>query len=128
MKKLLPGQYARILFEITDGKTGKTLEAAVRTYADFLKRRRAVSRLPAIITAFFAWSDRASGKKQLSVVSARTISKESHALIEKKFGGEITTSDIDTEKIGGFIVRDGDTVYDGSIRNQLERLKLEIRN
>jgi ATP synthase F1 delta subunit len=46
--------------------------------------------------------------------------------LAKKYEKFKTEYYIDDELIGGIIIFDGDKVYDGSIRNQLERMREQI--
>jgi F-type H+-transporting ATPase subunit delta len=72
-----------------------------------------------------------SGIRQAEIVTARELSaEESKALVEevgKLAGAKIDASfKLDTAILGGTVVRIGSTVYDGSVRGRLDRLKEEL--
>jgi len=47
-----------------------------------------------------------------------------HAMLSKSYGKEVLLeSDVDPELIGGLIIQIGNTVWDGSVRNHLDRLR-----
>lgn len=68
------------------------------------------------------------GIRQVEIVTARALSdgesKELVAGVGKLAGGKIEASfKLDASILGGTVVRIGSTVYDGSVRGRLERLK-----
>lgn len=68
------------------------------------------------------------GIEQAEIATARALSDAEQATliaeIGKAFGAKIEASfKLDTTILGGAVVRIGSTVYDGSVRGRLERLK-----
>jgi len=123
MKKLLPKQYAKILHELADGRTGKELSEAVAVFAGFIKKQRVVSRLPHIIEAFEVYAKEKQGIQSLSITSAQKLSDALVKKIADTFGKntEVETSE-DAALIGGVVVRNGNTIFDGSVKTQIEQL------
>jgi len=68
------------------------------------------------------------GIRQVEIVTARDLSKEEREALSvevaKLAGSKIDASfKLDTTILGGTVVRIGSTVYDGSVRGRLDRLK-----
>ena len=75
--------------------------------------------------------DRLSGLIEVSVILGSRLGVEQRsALIEKLslYSGKTVRLKINTDSTiqGGFIAKLGDTVFDGSIKTQLERMKLQL--
>ena len=69
-----------------------------------------------------------SGISQAEIVTARKLSAEDRKMlvteVGKLAGGRVdATFRIDEAILGGTVVRIGSTVYDGSVRGRLDRLK-----
>jgi F-type H+-transporting ATPase subunit delta len=68
------------------------------------------------------------GISQAEIVTARALNEEERATLEvgaaKLAGGKVEASfRLDPTVLGGAVVRIGSTVYDGSVKGRLERLK-----
>ena len=91
-----------------------------------LKNQR-LSDLAAINERFARVLDERAGVVSAQVSSARPLGADSKGLIEQNLRG-ITGHDVrvdfvvDETLIGGIVTRIGSTIYDGSIKNQLEEL------
>jgi len=84
--------------------------------------------LPQIIVQFFLLRDEHLGIVHVDVKAATELSKEQFDNIQRRF--ETITSkkvrisfNLDTLVKGGFVARVGDTVFDGSVRRQLELMR-----
>ncbi|HEV2704524.1 MAG TPA: ATP synthase F1 subunit delta [Pyrinomonadaceae bacterium] len=72
--------------------------------------------------------DRRSGTVSAQVTTARPVPPQEQEALRARLG-ELTRSnvrlqfDVDESLIGGIVTRIGSTVYDGSVRNQLEQIK-----
>jgi F-type H+-transporting ATPase subunit delta len=109
---------------------------ASRTLRNFLfvvidQRRMAL--LPEIQQAFEAQLDELQGVARASVVSARDLKegekKQLQAALERLSGRRVEAHyDRDPALIGGAVVRVGSTIYDGSVRSQLERLRVRLES
>ena len=82
----------------------------------------------AVIAAYRAEQQERQGIRQVEVVTARVLDEASRARLAagaaKLAGGRIEASfREDAEILGGAVLRIGSTVYDGSLRGRLERLK-----
>ncbi|MBI2619380.1 MAG: ATP synthase F1 subunit delta [Ignavibacteriales bacterium] len=81
-----------------------------------------------ILVQFFQMRDERLGIVGVEIKSAVKLSKEQSEQIRKRFEG-VTKKDvrlafsIDKQLKGGFMARLGDTVFDGSVKRQLELLR-----
>jgi len=56
-----------------------------------------------------------------------TISSELVANLKRKYGGDLTTEFVvNPQLLGGLRIRVGNDVWDGTVRNRLERLQQEL--
>ncbi len=107
-----------------------------RTTANFLRvllRNSRLTDLGAINKRFDAVLEERSGKIAAQVTSARELSdaqkSELKDNLEKLTGKAVTLNfDINEEIIGGVVTRIGSTVYDSSVKTQLENLKEQLVN
>lgn len=84
-----------------------------------------------ILTEYHAVADEQSGLVEAEVTSAHDLNADDRAelesQVEKLAGGRVrTTYRQDAALLGGAVVRIGSTVYDGSIRAQLQQLKQRL--
>jgi F-type H+-transporting ATPase subunit delta len=105
-----------------------------RTTANFLKvllRNSRLTELPEINDKFAAVLDERRGITSASVTSARELSEAEKAELKEnlqKMTGKVVNLqfEIDENVIGGAVTRLGSTVYDGSVKTQLETLKQQM--
>ena len=103
----------------------------VRNFLYVVIDHRRIHELTSIVEAFAAVLDQHLGYVRADVSSARELTESQQAgiaeqlsrLSGKKAKLKFTT---DAELLAGVLARAGSTVYDGSARGQLERLKREV--
>lgn len=84
--------------------------------------------LPDIARKFFALRDEKLGIVNVGIRASTELSKEQQKTIQKRFE-DITRKtvrlnvSVENELKGGFLARVGDTVFDGSVKRQLELLR-----
>lgn len=122
MPKLLPRQYAKILYAVTN--EAKDLPAAVTSFANFLKRRRATKKLPIIITEFLNVVREKQGILNVKVTTARAMSENKIIeLVKKVFDSDVAVeTNVDEGIVGGMILETTTHRYDASVKNQLHQL------
>ncbi|MGA2350396.1 MAG: ATP synthase F1 subunit delta [Terracidiphilus sp.] len=81
-----------------------------------------------VVAAYRAEMQERQGIRQVEIVTARELSEQDRsglvAGVGKLAGAQVqATFKLDTSILGGTVVRIGSTVYDGSVRGRLERLK-----
>lgn len=107
------------------------LSEGVRNFIYILTDNRRVAALPEITAAFEAELNAREGIAEAAVTSARELSaaerKEIVAALERKTGKRIQAQfALDAALLGGAVVQIGSTIYDGSIREQLNRLRAQL--
>ena len=120
--------------KVLDGLLAKTRPS--KTTANFLKVMLGNGRLTElghINTRFAAVLEERSGNVVAKITSARELSASEKTELEtnlEKLTGKQIKPDfiIDNGIIGGVVTQIGSTVYDGSVRTQLENLKEELVN
>lgn len=103
------------------------VSSTTANFLNVLLRNQRLGALQEINRRFALVLDDKAGVVSAEVTSARPIPDSSKAVIEenlKGITGKAVRIDFRTDEslIGGLITRIGSTVYDGSIRNQLEEL------
>lgn len=107
-----------------------------RTTANFLRvllRNSRLTELREINERFASVLEERSGAVLAQVTSARELSdaqkSELKSNLEKLTSKRVNLQfDLDEDLIGGVVTRIGSTVYDGSVKTQLENLKEELVN
>jgi len=111
-----------------------TRSRVLPTTASFLKvllRNQRLSEIGEVNKRFALILDQRAGLVAAEVTTARPISAESVQALQGKLtsvtGKQVRlTFATDQELIGGMIVRVGSTVYDGSVRNQLDQVERQL--
>jgi F-type H+-transporting ATPase subunit delta len=104
------------------------LQKELRNLIAVLINNGRIGQVSEVASAWRALVQQQSGVRPAEIVTARELgAKERDALaaeISKLAGAQISaTYKIDPAILGGTVVRIGSTVYDGSVRGRLERLK-----
>ena len=107
------------------------LAPTVRNFVQTLVDHGRMEMLPAIQQAFHGELNNRLGIAEAEVVSARELSaaekKQLTAALERRTGKKIEARFRgDASLVGGMVVRVGSTVYDGSVREQLTRLREQL--
>ncbi len=104
------------------------------TTANFLRlllKNQRLPELPEVNAKLSQVLDERAGVVSAEILSARPVSDGIKASLDEKLG-QVTgkrirlSFDIDEMLLGGIVTRIGSTIYDGSVRNQLERLAEEL--
>ena len=104
------------------------------TTSNFLRtllKNQRLSDLPEVNAKLVQILDERSGIVSAEITSARPVSDSARTLLEEKLA-EMTgkkarlTFATDESLLGGIVTRIGSTVYDGSVKNQLSRLREEL--
>jgi F-type H+-transporting ATPase subunit delta len=89
-----------------------------RNYVDILKNYRRLLRLE---------RDKRRARIETASDVESTISSELVANLKRKYGGDLTTEFVvNPQLLGGLRIRVGNDVWDGTVRNRLERLQQEL--
>lgn len=104
------------------------LPKLLRNFMAVLIDHRRVAQLPEILREFEAEINDRLGLAEADITTARVLGASERKQLEKKIA-ELVGKTIkanyatDTKVLGGVVIRVGSTIYDGSVRGQLERLK-----
>ncbi|HZQ90833.1 MAG TPA: ATP synthase F1 subunit delta [Terriglobales bacterium] len=105
-----------------------TLSKPVRNFVAVIIGHRRISLLPDIERELRAELDRRSGITEAEVVTARELGEDERMVLELNIAGETgtrvrATYRVNADLLGGAVVRVGSTIYDGSVRGQLQKIK-----
>ena len=103
----------------------------LRNYLFVIVDQRRAGMLPEIEQAFSALLDARQGITQAAVTSAADLTAKERAELDAalaKLTGQKVQAQFNTDAalIGGVVVRIGSTIYDGSLRAQLDRLRARM--
>jgi F-type H+-transporting ATPase subunit delta len=125
----VPVDQKRAVLDAIAKKLG--LSKSVRNFVAVLLDRRRIAQFSSIIRQYEQEMNERLGITEAEVISFRELSASEKRSIETKIAevtGKQVRAHYQTEAaiLGGAIVRVGSTVYDGSVRGQLERLKEKL--
>jgi F-type H+-transporting ATPase subunit delta len=108
------------------------MSKTVRNFIALIARHERLHQLGEMVAAFADLADESAQVVEAEVVSAHPLTDASRQLLEQQIGklagGQKVRASYseDPTLLGGAVLRLGSTVYDGSIRAQLERLKQRL--
>ncbi len=118
----------KVIAEVA-GKMG--LDVAVRNFVYLVVDHRRTEILPEIEEAFFSELNERVGIVDAEVTSAHELNddekRQLRSVLEQRTGKKVEARfQIDGALLGGAVVRLGSTIYDGSVRDQLKRLREQL--
>ena len=107
------------------------LRREVRNFLAVLLRHDRMSAVGEIVAAYRAEVDRRQGISNVEVISARRLDADERSQMEQQVARLAGTQvralfREDNGLMGGAVVRIGSTIYDGSVRGRLDRMKQEL--
>lgn len=132
--KITAKQYAQSLYESLKDKTEVEIKSSIHNFVGILAKNNNLKLSSEIMTAFREIWDQEEGQLDVELSSARTLNKDSKETILDYLKERLGVSRINlTEKIvpsliGGFILRYGSRIIDGSLKNNLFKLRNKISN
>jgi F-type H+-transporting ATPase subunit delta len=119
--------------KVLDAIAGEAgMSTPVRNFIAVIAHHQRLHELRAMVVAYAGVADESSSVAEASVVSARPIDRQNRELLEgtiSRMTGRRqvhATYSEDASLLGGAVVTVGSTVYDGSIRAQLQQLKTRL--
>ena len=105
----------------------------VRNFLAVILEHHRLGDMDEILTAYCEVADEHSGAAEATITSARALNADDRAQleaqVEKLAGARVRASYAeDASLLGGAVVQIGSTIYDGSVRAQLQRLKRKLVN
>ena len=118
----------KVIAEVT-GKMG--LDVAVRNFIYLVVDHRRTEILPEMEEAFLSELNERLGIEDAEVTSAHELNddekRQLRTVLEQRTGKKVEARfQIDGALLGGAVVRLGSTIYDGSVRDQLKRLREQL--
>ena len=107
-------------------------EQNVKNFLKLLVERNRIDVVSAIIDNFYGFYNEANKIAAATVYSVRELSEEEQNKLEASFKEQLNKESVsinnivDPSILGGMRIRVGNTIYDGSISNKLNRLKQNI--
>ncbi len=126
----LPEDQKLRVIDAIAGKLG--MAPAVRNFIAVIPHHGRLQDLATILSAYAELADEATGVAEVEITTARPLDPASHSLLEQQVaklaGGQKVraTYTEDASLLGGAVVRLGSTVYDGSVRGQLQQMKQKL--
>lgn len=126
-------QYALALLDIEKGMGADEARGAGERFALWLSRRGEGRKLAKIVAEAEMIARDRSNKTEVAITTAFEVDQETKGILtgyaEKLFPGKHVEAKFrsDRDIIGGMTIRSSETLYDGSIRQRLSRLK-EVLN
>lgn len=125
----IPADQKRRLLDAIASREGTA--KAVRNFVAILIDNRRIAALPEIAKQVEVEMDRRLGLAEAQVTSARELSPEERrdleAQMERLTGKKVRARyATDGKLLGGAVVRLGSTIYDGSVRGQLQKMKEQL--
>ena len=125
----IAGDQKRHLLDAIAGRVG--LSQPVRNFVAVVIDHRRVAMLGEIVKQLRAELNQRLGITEAQVMSARELGDDERRALEVQIasttGGKVMAHySLDARLLGGAVVRIGSTVYDGSVRGQLEKLRAQL--
>jgi F-type H+-transporting ATPase subunit delta len=127
--RIIPKQYAQVLYDLTDGKSKSEIEKDVSDFARYLQKERKLKLAEKIFEQFGKIYNEEKGIIEAEVVTAEkmgeALEKKVKGYVEKKYNAkEVALKNvIDPNIKGGIILKVGDEVMDGSAAGKLGELR-----
>jgi len=127
--KITAKQYATVLLESLEGKDEKKVGETIKKFAEVLRANNHLSLLGGIIRFFNEAWDKKNNTVEAEIVTARKISKEAIAELEKFIKSRAGSDKvelkerIDSGLLGGVVLRYGNKSLDLSLKNKLAKFK-----
>jgi F-type H+-transporting ATPase subunit delta len=107
---------------------GPSMQPLTLQFLSLLIEKEREDALPEVLESFFRLQDELLGIVHVSVTSAVELSPQQTVQLQQRFEEYSKKKvhidqHVHSELIGGFIARIGDTVFDGSVKQQLEILR-----
>ena len=125
----VPPEQKRAVLDAIAAKIGAV--QVMRNFMAVIIDHRRIGMLDDIVRIFETELDAQLGFAEVQVSSARGLSpeqqREIESRVERMTGKKIRASYVaKPELLGGIVVRVGDTIYDGSVRGQLEKMRQDL--
>ena len=127
--KISAGQYAKTLFELTEGRTRAEIDGVVANFVRTISRNNQAKLVPAVIEKFSVLWNKKEGIVEAEVTSANGLKeseiKKIEIFIKERYQAKkvVLENKLNPEIKGGFVLKVGDEMIDGSIAKKLQSMK-----
>lgn len=130
-------QYAQALYDTVADKTPTQTTALVNNFLQLLSANNDLAKLPEIMSFFTDIWQQANGQLSASIATAQPLTIETLKNITnyiknqtdcKDIKNIIWQQDVDPQILGGVLIKYRDQIIDGTIKNNLLRLKNKLVN
>jgi len=129
MAKLTNKQIAQALFEATEKLSGADLDGALQRFVELLAKKQKLKQVGNIIAEFEKIAKKKEGIVSIEIKSARKLNSNTTDSIKNAFGDKVEVTElVDESLLGGTSIRTEDKILDGSLKTQLNKLKLKLSN
>lgn len=124
MPKLIPIQYAKILYHLTAECDEQDIDAAVDRFMLYLRENQALSKLDYILDAFQKYAKEKQGIVSLRITSARELRPAFIENVTRRVSDTAETEvAVDSSLIGGLVIQHGNSIIDASVKHQMDKLR-----
>ena len=122
-------QYAQTLFDLTYGKSEFEIEKYVADFARYIHRNRKLKLADKIVEQFSKIYNQKNGIVEAEITTRKKIGEaeikkmKQHILKKYQARKVVLKNTIDESLKGGFVLKVGDEVVDGSVKGKLNALK-----
>ena len=123
----IPEEQKLRVLDAIGGRIG--MNRTVRNFVAVVMNHQRLHELPEIVEAYLERADKDGGVAEAEVTSARPLDEQGKRTLEESIarltGGTSVRATYreDPALLGGAVIRVGSTVYDGSVRGQLEQIR-----
>jgi F-type H+-transporting ATPase subunit delta len=127
--KITANQYAKTLYELTQGKAQDAAAVSVANFAKFLSKNGQTKLFLKISQKFSEIWNQKEGIIEAEITSWEKLSednlKKTGVFLKEKYTAKevVLKNKVDPKLKGGVVIRVGDEILDGSVANQLKKLK-----
>ncbi|MFA6973792.1 MAG: ATP synthase F1 subunit delta [Parcubacteria group bacterium] len=127
--KITATQYAKSLYELTDGKSEQEVDGVVASFLKVLIKNRHLKIAKKVMAKFTEISNQEQGLVEAEVTTREKIHTEVltqvRTYIKNKYKARevVIKNKIDLNIKGGIVIKVGDEILDGSIAGQLNGLR-----
>ena len=127
--KVTINQYAKSLYEITEGKSPKEINGLVSNLVKILAKNRQIKLANKISEKFGEIWNKENGVVEAMIITHQKLERQNVKKIEEFIGKKyqakkvVLKNNTDEKIKGGIIIQVGDEVLDGSIIRQLQNLR-----
>lgn len=132
--KITPKQYAEALVQALEGQSGAASEKLIANFVRLLAAQNDLGRAEQILERFGDVWRRQQGLVEAEIISARETSEKIQGavrnFIARTTGAKTVSLAAKTDKalLGGFILKYGDNILDGSLKSRLAEMRIKLLN